>query len=807
MIVMDNKVFTDFKLPHRITEQKASYLSSPVHIAGERSRLIRESWEETDGQPVVLRRAKAFKNVLEGIPVIIRDSELIVASQSSYIRGVYPGIEQEKSSKFMEELCSDNIPTSAPNLYGQITEEQKQTLLKDVSYWDGKTPCDRVEDVYHALWGSRCEDFNEAIIWKEPQRDIGGAHSCNWSNLLNLGLKGVIEKARQEIEKLEFYSKDDYQKFNFLQSIILVCEAGENFAHRYAEFARQLASTEQNPVRKAELVKIAEVCDWVPANPARDFWEAIQSFWFGLLMLNLECVTPGQTPGRLDQLLYPWYKKDIETGKLTTEQAWELLCSLWMKCVQMQTYGSRWNRMQTQGSQFLNITLGGVTSDGRDAVNELSFLFLEVIRVFKSHQPHVSVRYHDGLNFQFFLRALEVNRDHGGGIPAFFNDKVALLGLVNKGIPLEEARNWAPQGCVEMTIPDASSLHGAGPFYNLPKLLELTMNNGVDPRTGKQLGPTTGHLGDFKSFSDFYNAFQDQVGAFVDFAVKANNAWQMLRADTWALPFNSALQDGCIESGLDSLSGGARWGKKFLSTIRPFGHVNVVNSLAAIKGLIYEQKKLSWDELQGALEANFEGKQDIHSMLLSMPKWGNDDEEVDQIMIDLFQWTERQIVSHRNPWGEPYTCSRQGVTWHITFGRVVGALPDGRKASDPLADGSLSPMRGTDIKGPTAVLNSAAKVDSTGSDSTLLNLKFHPSSLKTRENVKKLASLVKSYFDRYGYHCQFNFLSRETLVDAKEHPENYRDLVVRVAGFSAYWVELSPQVQDEIIARTEHTII
>jgi formate C-acetyltransferase len=791
-------------LTERVKNRKQQYLNAQMFVASERSRLVTEAWKETEGQPLVVRRAKAFKKILAGIPIAIREGELIVGSQTKYIRGANPNVECESPMSIRSELSKAKIVGASPSHFAQITEGDLQRILEDLDYWEGKVPDDQVEKIWKRLWGNTWEVFYTVRICNSPH-GRPAARTGDWGNLLNKGLNGIMAEAKEQIAKLKIFNEEEVRKIHFYEAVIIACEGVIEYAKRHAELARQLAIEEKDEVRRTELKKIAEIFDWVPANPARGFHEAVQSFFTSFLALNLEIAGAVETPGRFDQYIYPFFKKDVDEGKITYQEAGEILALLLVKLMEFSNWSSHGRSAFVQGSHNINVTLGGVRKDGKDASNELSILFLEAVRAVKPQQPHVSIRYHDGISPALMVKAVETNRDHGGGIPAFFNDKASLLCLTEKGIPLEDAREWIPQGCVERTVGNASGLYLGGPFYSLPKMLEVMLHHGVDPRTQLRIpGLSTKDPREFNSFEEFHEAFKQQVGWYVDRMIDLTNVWFVIRQEYLAFPFNSALLPSCLESGIDTLAAGARWSKKLMAVLRPFGHVNLVNSLAAIKKLVYEEKRVGWDRLLNALKENFEGEEELHAMLLAVPKWGNDDDYVDEIMVDLFNWTADQIKNRMNPWGEQWTVSRQGLTHHYYLGTVTGATPDGRKAWEPFADGSVSAMRGTDKKGPTAVFNSAAKVDHIGCDATLLNLKFFPGPLQTREGINKFISLIKTYFDNYGHHCQFNILSRQTLMEAKKHPEEYRDLVVRVAGFSAFFVELAPEVQDEIIARTEH---
>ncbi|MFC2060095.1 glycyl radical protein [Chloroflexota bacterium] len=796
-------------LTDRVRKLREEFLADAPQMCSERVRLATESWKETEGEPIPLRRAKLFQRILEGMPVVIRKGELIVGSQTRTINGVYPDIDVSDPALIVKEILKDNLLYSDERVTGRmLADEDKKVILEDAEYWKGKTVCCIGEKALREFWGNKADDFSESGIWSGVARPIR-ARTLDYEEVLNKGLNGVITEIESEREKLRskmVMNEHEINKNIFLQAAAIACQAVISWAKRYAELARQLAKDETDTTRKSELERIAEVCEHVPANPARNFYEAVQSFYFANLACHLETTVGGIAPGRADQYLYPFYRRDVEEGRLSLQEAAEIWGCCFLKLGEIHSAGTGWQRKQTQGSNFYNMTLAGVKEDGSDAVNDVSFLTLEVIRQLRPINPHVSVRYHDGISQEFFFRALECNRDHGGGIPAFFNDKVALVNLMGKGVSLAEARNWGPEGCVERFLLPSSSPLGAGPFYNLAKILELTLNDGIDPRTGKQLGIHTGDPTSFSSYDELCDAFKQQMAVVVEFCAAASNLWQVIRKDNFAMPYNSALMPNCIEEGADVLAGGSKRCNKFVGCLRPFGHQNVANSLAAIKKLVFEEKKISMAELLDALRANFEGKEDLRRMLENTPKWGNDDDYVDNIMSDLFRWTTQQVTSFTNSWGEPYLVSRQGPTMHYQFGKFVGALPDGRKAWDNLADGSMSPMVGTDTKGPIGVFNSASKPDQIESEATLLNMKFHPTAVQTNEGIRKWGALIKTYFDKFGHHCQFNIVSRETLIDAKEHPERHRDLVIRVAGFSAYFVDLPEGVQNELIARTEQPL-
>lgn len=787
----------------RVTRRREEYFAVKPQICAERSRLLTEYWKQSEGEPHAVRRAKAFRHILDGVSLAIRDGELIVGNQTKYIRGcsVYPEIAAEW---VVEDLHKADLRSSGEAVVCTITDEERRMVEEDCAYWKGQAVFEKAKGLFKELWGNRVADSLEARVCSAALDMPQGGVSLDYAKVLNMGLIGVIEEAREQLQKHKIVTNEDLQKRYFWQAVIIACEAVIRFAQRHAELAEEKAAQTSDPSGKRELEEIARICRWVPANPARNFREALQSFWFIHVTPQIETCSAGFSPGRFDQYIYPFYKTGLQDGSLTREEAAELLGCLWVKFAEIEILREEKTRKRLQGTLLQNLTIGGQTREGKDATNELSYLVLEVVCQMKLTQPTVSLRYHDGLPDDFLLKAVEVNRQFGGGQPAWFNDKAALVNLPSMGVPLAEARDWVPIGCVERAIPGATPLLTTSGFISVGKVLELTLNSGVDPRTGKQLGPTTGDPRNFATFDELYQVFRKQFEYAADTLANTFNVGYSLHAEIAQLPFISSLQNDCIAKGRDLTQGGCRW-NNFLAIV-PHGGQNVANSFAAIKKLVFEEKTVSMSELMEALALNFEGKEDLRQKLLAAPKYGNDEDYVDTLLDGIFQLTQEVVTSHRNAFGDRMAISRQGHSFHYFSGQVIGATPDGRKAWEPTADGSLSPFRGTDMRGPTAVINSASKVDALGSMATLLNQKFHPSALAGKDGARKLLALIKTHFDNYGHHIQFNMLSRETLLDAKKHPGRYRDLTVRVAGFSAYFVELSPEVQDEIIARTEQSL-
>jgi pyruvate formate-lyase/glycerol dehydratase family glycyl radical enzyme len=791
-------------LTERVKRRMNEFREAKVHICSERSRLVTESWKETEGEPLVIRRAKLLQKMLEGLSVVIRDGELIVGSQTKYVRGASPPIDYSPGPS-LEAIYAEEPTANSPMVAAVLSEEDRKRLLEDVEYWKGKTPGEQVKKRVQEIVIENVDDYQEANIFLFKFERPTSARVLDGGKIITKGLKGILGDIREEIKNLDFYDNTSLKKYEFLKAGIISCEAVINFAHRYAKLARELAEKESDPVRKGELELIAEHCEWVPENPARTFHEALQSFWLTWVVLNLEAASHSEAPGRMDQHLYPIYEKDIREGRITRQQAAELLGLLWVKFNEMETIKGKSIKQASQGSQFQDVAIGGVTKEGTDASNELTFLMLEVAAQTKLPQPPLYIRCHKGINEDVLEKAVETNRRHGAGIPAFINDEVSLINLMERGIPLREARDYIVGGCIGLQLPNGTNLDT--PFqFSTPKIFEIFLNNGIDPKTGKRLGPATGDLRNFSSYDELYSAWLKHFEFFAELAYKIYQVFILARAEYTSYIFTSILLDDCIKKGRGYEQGGARYPQMDVGFV-PIGHQNVADGLTAIKKLVFEEKKMTMGELLDALDANFEGKEEIRQMLLTVPKYGNDDDYADETFNQLSLDVTR-IMSQYPDWeGYPMAVMRGGGSGHFWGGVTVGALPDGRKAYEATADGNLSPVQGMDTKGPTAVILSATKVNQTEyALTTLLNMKITPSILNTREGISKVVSLIKTLFDMGGWHVQFNMVDKQTMIEAQKHPEQYRNLVVRVAGYSAYFVELTPEIQNDIISRTEHSI-
>jgi pyruvate formate-lyase/glycerol dehydratase family glycyl radical enzyme len=562
-----------------------------------------------------------------------------------------------------------------------------------------------------------------------------------------------------------------------------------------------MAATETHPKRKAELLRIAETCDWVPANPARSFYEAVQSVWFTYVLVMIEVCGTALALGRADQYLYPFYKRDVEEGRITREEALELLCHLFIKTNGLVLLKSAAGAEKTAGfSANLDLTLGGITKDRKDAVNELSYLFLEADEIVRLRSPEVVIRVNKITPDAFLMKVCN-NLMALKGKYKFISDDMAIQQLINDGKPPEDARNYILAGCRQATV--------AGRVFdipaatvNLPLMMELALNNGVSRLTGEQIGPKTGNPREFKSYDEVWNAYKRQAEATIPLVVFMRNSGRQAFADFLPSPFHSSLFDGCIKKGLDMGNGGPALVCTQATQIA--GGPNVGDSLAAIKKTVFEDRSITMSELIDALDANFEGHERTLRLLKDVPKYGNDVDYVDYIVNDVLMHFTGEMGKHIGIAGTLSTTAAAVVTANIPMGEVVGALPDGRKAGEPIAEGGVSPHQGRNVSGPTATFKSVAKLDHARlSGGSVLNMRFNPDALKDETKIKKFVSLIRTFCETGGFLCQFNIIGVDTLRDAQKHPENYRDLLVRVATYAAYFVEVAPKVQEDIIARME----
>lgn len=785
----------------RIEKLRKQFKNAAPSVCIERALAFTRSHKKTEGQPLITRRAKAFKEVCESIPVIIFDDELIVGTPGAMRR---PGpLCPEISWKWMKDEM-DTIQSRDRDPY-QLTLEQKKLLKDEIfPYWRLKS----VEEIILSRLTAESKRLgvdtgiiDSEIKWRSGVAEI----TPDFEDIIfKKGFKGIKEDAEDYLKVLEATTHENLKKIHFYESIAEVCQGLITLGHRYAEKATKMARTERNETKKRELKNISRICHWVPENPPRNFLEALQTVWFVQMGCILSENGPAFNPGRFDQYMYPYYKEDIKKGTITKESAQELIDCLWIKL-------SEWvwllpeNGAHYYGgyNSFQNITIGGRKKNGSDAVNEITYLCLKATENVKLPQPALSVRIHSDTPEAFMRAACRLAR-MGMGFPAFHNDRVGTEMMMYAGLPPEEARDWNLLGCVVPHQRKVGEWTDAG-SYNMAAAMEWALNDGRSLLTGEQMGLQTGDPGNFETFEEFKDAFIQQLRYIIKHAVITTIVEQDVHRENMPRPFISAIVDGCMDKGTDLAHGGARF------NIGPgwvvVGTADCANSLAAIKKLVYDEKSISMEDLCTALDNDFNEYEEIHQMLLMCPKYGNDDNFVDRFAVELTDFIDQELRGYQDTLGLPFHSAIMGLTNNIPTGNALGALPSGRKARVPLAEG-CSPHPGTDITGPTACMKSLSKVNHENQiGGTLLNIKLAPKVLEGEKGISALSALIRGYFDLGGYHCQFNVVSQETLRDAQEYPEKYQDLLVRVAGYSAMFVSLSQDVQDEIIRRTTNEMI
>jgi pyruvate formate-lyase/glycerol dehydratase family glycyl radical enzyme len=781
-------------------------------ICVEKARLVVESLKTTEGEPQILRRAKATADFLDNRTIFIEDDELIVGNIAAKPMGMEAGTMGPTWPKEdIESLRAGGLDLSA----------EDEILLRSLDdFWAGQgRTLDERQGLYYddeRLWpfvrsGILCPP------WKVKTEGRGqGSAGVGWglglaytliivdfAKALNEGLNKIIADAKAELRELRYFSVDDIKKRDFLEAVIISLSAIVRIAERFGDLAEQMAASAKDVRRKNELLQIAEACRRVPGKPARTFREAMQSFWFVWLMV----LGGASGPGRFDQYMYPFYRKDIEKGRITDAEVLELLECLRIKLMQYNFVGGgKLQREKWAGmARWNNWVIGGVTPEGEDATNPLSYLILEAARECRTPHHTITVRVHEKTPEDLMQKALEVVK-LGLGLPAFIGDKSYIKYLTSNGVPLKDARDYGISGCLDVNLAGKSRTSAIGMFI-VPRVLEIFMNNGFDPRLDMQLGPQTGKFEEFNSFEAFMSAFKTQLQHFMGLAAEEHNILLQAHARLFPDAVHSALMDDAVKVGRDALDRVMPFENG--SVLNLVGMINVVDSVAAVKKLVFDEKKVSLQELKAALDANWEGESNsrIRKMCLEAPKYGNGDIYVDAIAAELFQFWADTAASFPTAWGGTTKATAISITAHAPGGAMTGATPDGRFAGETLADGSLSPAQGKDTKGPTAVLRSAMAVNQDPFQATLLNMKFDPSAFKTQEDLRKLSILMRTYFSQGGKHIQYNVVGRDTLLDSQKQPEKHRNLIVRVAGYSAYFVNLGKPVQDEIIKRTDYSSI
>jgi len=769
------------------------------HLCIERARYVTEVYRKTEHEHILVRRSKAFDAVLQSIRVYILDDELVVGHQASRQRSapLYP--------EFAVEWIADEIDLfeTRPQDRFVVPKEVKEEFLKEIyPYWRGRTLSDRVRS--YMTEQIRLQRFVGNVFNVSGHEDNGLGHvALDYRLVLERGLAGIMAEIENRLRKLDLWKRDHYENKLFYESCLSMGASAIAFANRYAEEALARARGERDSKRKHELNVIAETCKRVPEHPARTFREALQSFWFMQLLPQIYDNGVSISPGRFDQYMYPYYVRDIEEGRLTRDQAQELLEAVWVKFTEpIKIYRAADAAFHAGYPMGQNLCVGGIGPDGLDATTDLSYRCLEAHSHMLLMQPNFTARFHMGTPHTFLIKVCEAIR-LGNGMPQITNDEVVVQALTGIGISLEEARDYVPVGCVETAPPHVWGRLNGG-YLNLAKIVELALNNGVCRMTGEQVGPRTGEPGNFTDFDQIVEACRVQINYSMQQLVTWDNLIDRAHAEFMPTPFTSIMVGDCIEKGRDVTCGGARY-----NYTAPYGVgiANAGNSLCAVKRAVFDEKLVTMEGLVEALDADFDGYEELRQYLINkVPKYGNDNPEVDilaKLMADLFMDSMKGYETFR---GGPFVGSFIPVASFVALGMTTGATPDGRRAGERLADG-ISPSNGTDLEGPTAVFKSVCTLDHRRiPNGVIFNQKLNPQVLATQEGMQKFAELIRTYITLGGCHVQFNVVSAETLRDAQRNPEKHRGLVVRVAGYSAFFHEIHRDVQDSIITRTEQML-
>ena len=785
-------------MSERVSRLRERSRRATPRLSAERAELLTAFYKDDRramSEPV--RRARAFRYLLEHKTITIGDDELIVGE-----KGPAP-----KAAPTYPELCChtlqdldvlDSREKISFAVSGDVREVYQKTIIP---YWRDRSMRDRIFEEMTEEWKAAYE----AGVYTEFMEQRSPGHTVLDDKIYHKGMRDFQRDIDEHLGRLDYLNDPAaYDKQEQLRAMRICADALIRFAERHAERARELEAEEPDPQRRKELNRIAEVCTHVPANAPRDFWDALQYYWFVHLGVTTE-LNPWDAfcPGHLDQHLHPFYEREGAQGTLTREEAEELLQCLWIKFDNQPAPPKVGVTAQESSTytDFVQINLGGLKPDGSDGVNELSYLMLDVIAAMRQVQPNPSVQVSKKNPDRFVRHAADVIRQ-GMGKPDLFNCDLIVQELVRQGKSFEDARAGGTSGCVETGAFGKESYILTG-YFNLPKVLEITLNNGVDPRTGRRIGLETGDPREFEGFEELFDAYRRQLGYFIDIKVRGNNVIERLYARYLPAPFLSLVTDDCIATGNDYHDGGARYNSNYIQGV---GLGTMADALTAIKCHVFDNRTVSMVALLRALREDFEGPENerMRQFLLNRtPKYGNDDDYADTVMVNVFNAYFDAVDGRPTPRGGTHRINMLPTTCHVYFGSVIGALPDGRKAGKPLSEG-ISPVQAADRRGPTAVLKSVAKMDHVRTGGTLLNQKFTPRLLQDREGFEKFVQLIRTYFKIDGHHIQFNVVDAATLRAAQENPEQYRDLIVRVAGYSDYFCDLNQALQDEIIARTEH---
>ncbi len=779
----------------RIQKLRELSVTTPVHIDLERAKIETDFYKENDGKySIPVMRALVLKEYFSKKTLYLGDGELIIGEK---------GRDPQASPTFPELCChsvEDMVVMSERELVSFHTTEEDRKLQAEeiIPYWTGRSMREKILARMTPEW----HECYSAGMFTEFMEQRGPGHTCGGEQVFTTGYMDYKEKIHQTMESLDYINDPDaVNKCEELKAMDISCDAVIILGERYHKLALEMAQKETDETRKAELLQIAANLEVVPAHKPQTYWQAIQLYWFTHLAVTTE-LNPWDafSPGRLDQHLNPYYERDVEAGILDDERALELLECLWVKFYNQPApvkVGITLKESATY-TDFANINTGGVTPDGRNGVNNVSYLILDCMDEMKLVQPNSNVTISKKTPAKFLKRACEVSR-RGWGQPAFYNTEAQIMELINAGKNLEDARRGGSSGCVETGAWGSEAYILTG-YLNIPKVFQLTLFNGFDQYSGKQIGLKLGYAKDFKSYDELWEAFKKQLAHIVDIKIRGNNVIEQLYAQEMPAPCLSVVTNDCISNAKDYNAGGARYNTNYIQGV---GIGTVTDCLASVKYNVFDKQNFTMEELIEAMENDYEGYDAIYRMVHDKtPKYGNDDDYADDIMQEVFELYRSSITGRPNMKGGKYGVDMLPTTCHVYFGDVILATPNGRKAHKPVSEG-ISPEKSADTNGPTAVIKSCAKMDHLATAGTLLNQKFTPDVVAGEEGLDNMASLIRSYFSMDGHHIQFNVIDRQTLIDAQKNPEEYKDLIVRVAGYSDFFRNLSKPLQDEIIERTE----
>ena len=786
------------KMTERIRKLREQSLNAENRISAERALLITEFYQSgmADAEPVPVQRALAFKYILEHKYICVNEGELIVGE-----RGPAP-----KATPTYPEICIHSLQdleilNDRPKVSFK-SDETTRAAYRDIiiPYWKGKSNRDRIFQSLPQEW----KEAYTAGVFTEFQEQRAPGHTALGIKMFRTGLLDLKEEIAESLAKTDLVNDPEgVDKRDELRAMDIVCDAMIRYAEQYAERLEELAAEEKDPVRKKELEKMAAICRRVPAHAPTTVHEALQHYWFIHLGVVTE-LNPWDSfnPGRLDQSLYPLYKKQLEEGTVTQEEVYEMLQSFWVKFNNHPSppkVGVTAEESNTY-TDFCLINVGGVKEDGSDGVNEMSYILLDVIREMRLLQPSSMIQVSKKNPDRFIRAAVEIIKT-GFGQPSVFNTDALVQEMLRAGKDVRDARNGGCSGCVETGAFGTEAYILTG-YFNLPKILELTLNDGFDKRTGKQIGLKTGTATDYRTYEELFAAYKAQVQHFMRIKLTGNNIIERIFMKYMPVPFLSVLIEDCIRNGKDYMCGGARYNSSYVQGV---GLGSITDMLTALRYHVYDKKTIAMETMEKALANDFKGFEELqYQLVYHTPKYGNDDDYADEQEVQVFDMYYDVLSGHKSPRGADYRVNMLPTTCHVYFGKVTGATPDGRNAWKVLSEG-ISPVQGADTNGPTAVIRSAAKIDHIKTGGTLLNQKFTPSLLSTEEGCNNLVHLIRAYFRMDGHHIQFNVVDADTLREAQKHPEDYKDLIVRVAGYSDYFNDLGEDLQNEIICRTEQT--